>query len=156
MAQSKLGSNSQTLFAFFYCLLNVVSLILLFAIIETGCDPEKTQNSHFSIENNLNANIICLPGYNYPDLNMNFTNRQAIILKLGQFEVEAMKTKVVDTLGLCEKEVWDKVIKHIMLMLFVLDKDKFIKGSKLEDALLERYYFSYDQLLKCNGVIAIR
>lgn len=135
---------------------NVASLLFLFALMPIGCISDKTQNSHFKIENKLNASIVCLPGYNYPDLSMNFTNKQSILQKLGQFEVEGMKTKEVDTLGLCTKEVWDKVIKHSMLMLFVLDKDKFMNGTNLEDALLERYYFSYEQLLKSNGMITIR
>jgi hypothetical protein len=135
---------------------NVVALVLLFALIQTGCTSDKTNDQRFSIGNKLNSSIICLPGYNYPDRNINYLSKQFILLKLGQFEVEAMKTKVIDTLGLCNKEVWDNTIKHSMLTLFVLDKDKFMNGTNLEDALLERYYFSYDQLLKCNGMITIR
>jgi len=40
-------------------------------------------------------------------------------------------------------------------MLFTFDAEKLKTADKLEDALLERYYFSYVQLTKTNGLITI-
>jgi hypothetical protein len=133
-----------------------VLLLLLLSVLHLACNPDQGPNSRFRIENKLNTSIVCMPGYNYPNLNMNFTGKQALLEKLGQYELKSGENKLTDTLGLCNKEVWDKTIKHSMLMIFVLDKEKLIKATRLEDALLERYYFTYEQLLKCNGVITLR
>jgi len=103
----------------------------------------------------MGKNVVCLLGYNYPDLSFGFTSKEAIMAKMKMFEISANQTKEIDTLGLCDREVWDDKIKHSMLMLFVLDKDKLAGAAKLEDALIERYYFSYIQITKAHGLINI-
>ena len=98
---------------------------------------------------------MCILGYNYPDLNFDFTSKQAIMANISRFEIDADQTKPVDTLGLCRKNSWDKYVKKNMLMVFIFDKDKLASAGKLEDALIERYYFSYVQLMNVSGVIRV-
>jgi hypothetical protein len=131
----------------FYCLFLIV-------VIMVACKSNSGDNK-VRIENKLNKNIVCVLGYNYPDLNLAFINKQVIVGDMGRFQVLKGQTRIIDTIGLCDKEVWDKTIKHNMLMLFTFDAEKLKAGDKLEDALLERYYFSYVQLTKTNGLITI-
>ena len=120
-----------------------------------GCNTTSTDNAKVRIENKLNKNIVCVLGYNCPDLNLAFINKQVIVGDIGRFNIPKGQTRIIDTIGLCDKEVWDKTIKHNMLMLFTFDTEKLKNGDKLEDALIERYYFSYIQLIKTNGLITI-
>jgi len=119
-----------------------------------GCNNSSTSLDKVKIENKLNKSIVCVLGYNYPDLNLGFINKQSVLTNI-KFEINAGQTKELDTLGLCQKATWDKYIKHNMLMLFVFDKDKLQTVDKVEDALTERYYFSYIQLMKTNGIITV-
>jgi len=128
--------------------------VIIVSIFIAGCTNNSTNNK-VRIENKLNKNIVCVLGYNYPDLNLAFINKQVIVGDMGRFQVPEGQTRIIDTVGLCDKEVWDKTIKHNMLMLFTFDADKLKTADKLEDALLERYYFSYVQLTKTNGLITI-
>jgi len=128
-------------------------LIIAVSLFIAGCKNNSSNGSNAKIENKLNKNIICVLGYNYPDLNLTFTNKQTILN--NRFDIPAGQTKEIDTLSLCNKAMWDKTIKHSMLMLFVFDKDKLAGTDKLEDALIARYYFTYVQLMKTNGVITV-
>lgn len=131
--------------------------IVTFSLLLAGCKSSSTTDDNIRISNKTDKNIVCLLGYNYPDLSFNFTSKQAILAKMDKFEVDGGQSKAIDTLGLCNKEIWDKHIKDgSMLMLFVFDKDKLASSDKLEDALLERYYFSFIQLMKTNGLITIK
>lgn len=124
----------------------------IFLLAVSGCKNNSSVNDAVRIENKLHKNIVCILGYNYPDLTLNFIAGKA---NDNRFEIDSGKTIAIDTLGLCNKTTWDKYIKHNMLMLFVFDKNKLAPTGKPEDALLERYYFSYSQLMKLNGVITI-
>lgn len=131
-------------------------LFLLFitsSIFIVACNDGSSAGGNVKIENKFNKNIICILGYNYPDLTFSFTSKQAVLN--NKFEIPASQVKEIDTLALCKKDNWDKTIKHSMLMLFVFDKDKLTSADKLEDALIGRYYFSYAQLMKTNGVITV-
>jgi hypothetical protein len=130
--------------------------VILLSFFISGCKNHSSPNDKIEIENKLDKNIVCILGYNYPDLKLNFTSTQTLLANCSRFEIEAGKINDIDTLGLCNKNVWDANIKHTMLMLFVFDKDKLTKTNKLEDALIERYYFTYIQLMKINGVITIK
>ena len=130
-------------------------LLFIFSLYFARCTQSSTDVGKVKVENKLTKNTVCILGYNYPDLSFKFTSKQAIMAKVSQFEIDANQDKTIDTIGLCKKEVWDDKIKHSMLMLFVFDKDKLATVDKLEDALLERYYFSYQQLQKTNGVITL-
>ena len=131
----------------------VFCLILFSAFV--ACKSGASDNDKVKIENKTSKPIVCVLGYNYPELTLGFISKEALQNKSGLLSVDAIQTKEIDTLGLCKKETWDNTIKHSMLMLFVFDKDKLTKTDKLEDALMRRYYFSYAQLMKTNGVIII-
>ncbi len=128
---------------------------VVFSLLLNGCTTNQSLDNHVKITNKLQKNIVCIVGYNYPDLSFKFTSKQAVMASGDKFEIAAGQEKVIDTLGLCNKETWDKYIKKSMLMVFVFDKDKLATSDKLEDALLERYYFSYVQLTKINGIITV-
>ena|ERR1700739_2629105 len=136
---------------------NILFCFIAVSLLLIGCKSNSATDDNVRISNKTNKNIVCLLGYNYPDLSFNFTNKQAVLAKMDKFEIDGGQSKAIDTLGLCNKEIWDKHIKDgSMLMLFVFDKDKFASSDKLEDALLERYYFSFIQLMKTNGLITIK
>ena len=136
--------------------------LLLFSFF-LACKSGSSDENKIRIENKTNKNVVCVLGYNYPDLSLNFIDKKAVFSKTELHdsyvlsnEVEQGGTpKVIDTLGLCKKSVWDNTIKHSMLMLFVFDIDKLAKSDKPDDALIRRYYFSYAQLMKTNGIITI-
>ena len=136
--------------------------LILFSVF-IACKSGSSDENKIRIENKTNKNIACVLGYNYPDLSLGFINKKALFSKtelhdsyvLSSEVEQGSKPKVIDTLGLCKKEVWDNTIKHSMLMLFVFDIDKLAKADKPEDALMRRYYFTYTQLMKTNGVIII-
>jgi hypothetical protein len=125
------------------------------SVIIIACKSGSSGENKIKIENKTNKAIVCVLGYNYPDLTLEFTNKQDLQTKESLLNVDGAQTKEIDTLGLCKKEVWDNTIKHSMLMLFVFDKNKLEKTDKLDDALVRRYYFSYAQLIKTNGIITI-
>ncbi|HTB06205.1 MAG TPA: hypothetical protein VK806_04565 [Bacteroidia bacterium] len=130
-------------------------LFFLASIFLFSCTQSSMDDGKVRVVNKLGKNTVCILGYNYPDLSFGFVSKQDIISKMNQFEVDTNQNKEIDTLGLCKKEVWDSKIKHSMLMLFVFDKDKLAGADKLEDALLERYYFSYQQLQHAKGIITL-
>jgi hypothetical protein len=130
------------------------SLFILFFFL-LSCNQPGVESGKVKVVNKLNRNIVCLLGYNYPDLSFGFTSKQSVMAKANQFEIGVNQNKEVDTLGLCKKKVWDSNIKHSMLMLFVFDKNKLSSSDKLEDALIEREYFTYEQLMKTNGIITV-
>jgi len=132
----------------------VFSCIVLFSAF-IACKSGSPDENKIRIENKTNKNIICVLGYNYPDLTLGFTSKLVLQAKGNLLNVDASQTKEIDTLGLCKKSVWDNTIKHSMLMLFVFDTDKLAKSDKPDDALIRRYYFSYAQLMKTNGIITI-
>jgi hypothetical protein len=135
----------------------LITCLVTLTLLIAGCKSNSAADDNVKISNKTNKNIVCLLGYNYPDLSFSFTNKQAVLAKLDKFEVDGGQSKAIDTLGLCNKEIWDKHIKDgSMLMLFVFDKNKLASADKLEDALLERYYFSFIQLMKTNGLITIK
>jgi hypothetical protein len=142
--------------------IGVISLLIV------GCKSNSPGGDNIKIENKFNKNIICVLGYNYPNLSLDFINKKALQAKtelhdsyVMSSEIEVGTTKVIDTLGLCNKEIWNKTIKHSMLMLFVFDKEKLFGTNtvpavgKIEDALIGRYYFTYDQVMKTKGVITV-
>ncbi|MGP8217505.1 MAG: hypothetical protein ACLQQ4_18195 [Bacteroidia bacterium] len=133
-------------------------LFLYFTVLSigiAGCKSNSQGGDKVKIDNKLDKSIVCILGYNYPDLGFKFTSKEAILANSKLFEIAAGQTKEIDTLGLCDKETFDKNIKQNLLMLFVFDKDKLATATKLDDALTERYYFTYVQLMKTNGVITI-
>ncbi len=131
--------------------LKIFAAALCFIVI--GCS-RRPEGNKIQIENKLNKNIICLLGYNYPDLTFKFLDKR-ILKNLPQFAVSPKETKAIDTLGLCDKQIWDTHIHYNLLMLFVFDKDKVLAGATLEGALINRYYFSYFQVMNTNGVIKV-
>lgn len=136
---------------------NIIFYFIAASLLLIGCKRNSATDDNVRISNKTSKNIVCLLGYNYPDLSFSFTNKQVVLAKMDKFEVDGGQSKAIDTLGLCNKEIWDKHIKDgSMLMLFVFDKDKLASADKLEDALLERYYFSFIQLMKTNGLITIK
>ncbi len=120
-----------------------------------GCKPTPASNDNVKIENKLSKNIVCILGYNYPDLTLNFTSTKFLLANTNRFEISPGQTKDIDTLGLCQKNAWDKNIKKSMLMVFIFDSGKLASVNKPEDALIERYYYTYVQLQKINGVIVV-
>jgi hypothetical protein len=120
-----------------------------------GCKNNSSLKGKVIIANKLHKNIVCFLGYNYPDLKLNFTNKQKILANLKRFEIDTDQSNEVDTIGLCQKGLWNKYIKQNLLMLFVFDRDKLKNANKLEDALIERRYYSFSQLMKVNGVITV-
>ena len=130
--------------------------IVAFSFLMAGCKSNSPKADGVRIANKTTKNIVCVLGYNYPDLSFSFTSKQAILAKSELLAIDAGETKAIDTLGLCNQAVWNNTIQKSMLMLFVFDKDKLASTDKLEDALLERYYFSYIQLMKTKGYITIK
>jgi hypothetical protein len=128
----------------------IFSVTLLLFII--GC---KRHDDKIKVKNKLGKTVICVLGYGYPDLKLNFTNKQALLADTNLLQIDSDQTKELDTIGLCRKDVWDKYVKQSLLMLIVFDKKKLIHSKKLDDAVLERYYFSYTQLIKDKGVIVV-
>ncbi len=128
---------------------------IAFSLLIAGCKSNAAADK-VKIKNTTDKNLVCVLGYNYPDLTFSFTSKQALLAKMDLLGVGAGQTKEIDTLGMCKQEVWDNNIKHSMLMLMVFDKDKLSSSDKLEDALVERYYFTYVQLMKTKGVITIK
>jgi hypothetical protein len=131
------------------------SSALLLSLFIYGCSNSPQSDDKVKIENKLHKNIVCILGYDYPNLKLDFTNKQFLLANCNRFEIDTGKINAIDTLGLCKKDVWNTYIKHNMLMLFVFDKDKLTPSDKLEDALIERYYFTYIQLMKINGNITV-
>jgi hypothetical protein len=103
----------------------------------------------------LGKSIICVFGYNYPDMNLDFTSKAALLADSTLLQIDSNQIKELDTMGLGKREVWDKYVKQSLLMLVVFDKAKLLKAKKLDDALLERYYFSYKQVINNKGVIVV-
>ena len=130
-------------------------LIFTLSLLLFSCTQSSTDDGKVRVVNKLGKNTVCILGYNYPDLSFGFVSKQTIMTKINQFGVDTNQNKEIDTLGLCKKEIWDSKIKHSMLMLFVFDKNKLANADKLEDALLERYYFSYQQLQHAKGIITL-
>lgn len=119
------------------------------------CGCKKNVPDRIKVENRLGKKVICILGYNYPDLDVNFTSKNALLADTGLLQVDTNEIKEIDTLGLCKKDVWNKYVKQSLLMLFVFDEKKLAHTKELEDALVERYYFSYTQLVKDKGVIIV-
>ena len=128
-------------------------LCVIFFLICCGCKNKSPDR--IRVENRLGKKVICVLGYNYPDLKLNFINKKDLLADTDFFLVDTNEVKEVDTLGLCKKDVWNNYVKQSLLMLIVFDKDKLIHAKKLEDALVERYYFSYTQIVKDKGVIVV-
>jgi len=133
----------------------LLSTTLLFSLLLSGCKTNPPILTKIRIENNLHNNIVCILGYNYPDLSFKFTSKQALVNNNSWFEIDSGQTKAIDTLGLCKKNVWDNYVKKSLLIVFVFDKDKFATCNKLEEALIETQYFSYAQLMASEGIIHI-
>jgi hypothetical protein len=128
---------------------------LLFSLFLSGCKTNPPPLTKIRIENKLHKNIVCILGYNYPDLSFKFTSKQALVDNNSWFEIDSGQTKAIDTLGLCKKNVWDNYVKKSLLIVFIFDKDKFATSDKLEDALIETQYYTYAQLMATNGIISI-
>jgi hypothetical protein len=120
-----------------------------------GCKNNAHVDTKIKVRNKLDKKVICILGYNYPDLKLDFTSKEALLSDTILFQIDTNQIKELDTLGLCKKDTWNKYVKQSLLMLFVFDKKKLVHAKTLEDALLERYYFSYTQLLKDKGVIVV-
>lgn len=128
-----------------------VFVILVFI----GCKNNRDMAPGIKIRNKLGKRIICIFGYNYPDLGLKFISRGALLADSNLFQFDSGEVKELDTLGLVKKDVWDKHVKSGLLELFVFDKKKLVNAKLPEDALLERYYFSYTQVLKRKGIIEV-
>jgi hypothetical protein len=126
-----------------------------FFLFTCGCKNKAHIPYNIKIDNKLGKKIVCVFGYNYPDLSLTFTSKEALLADTNLFQFDSGQIKELDTLGLCKKEVWDKYVTKSLLMLIVFDKKKLVHAKKLEDALLERYYFSYIQAVKDSGVIVV-
>jgi hypothetical protein len=127
----------------------------VFSLFTIGCKNKTPMDNRIKIQNKLDKKIICVLGYNYPDLKLSFTSKQALLGDTDLFQFDSGQIKELDTLGLCKKDVWDRYVTKSLLMLIVFDKKKLVHAKKLEDALLERYYFSYIQAVKDSGVIVV-
>ena len=122
----------------------------------SGCKKHLADEDKLRVENKLNKKIVCVLGYNYPDIKLNFTNKKALLEDTDLLQIDTGQTKVIDTTaGLCKKDVWNSCVKQSLLMLFVFDANKLMYAKTLEDALIERYYFSYTQLLKDKGIVVV-
>ena len=107
------------------------------------------------VENKLGKKIICVLGYNYPDTDLTFTSKEYLLADTGFSQLDSNQIKELDTIGLCKKDTWNKYVKQSLLMLIVFDKKKLLHAKKLEDAVIERYYFSYAKLIKDKGLIVV-
>jgi hypothetical protein len=126
---------------------------IMFSLFIWGC--KNNVPDRIKVENRLSKNIICVFGYNYPDLNMNYTSKQALLADSTFLQIDTNQIKELDTLGLCKKDVWNKHVRQSLLMLVIFDKKKLIHVKNMEDAVLERYYLSYSQLIKDKGLIVV-
>lgn len=136
--------------------MNMKKLFLLgivFSFFIGGC--KNNSPGKIRVENRLHKKIICILDYNYPDTSLTFTNKQALLADSNRLQIDTNQIKEVDTIGLCKKNVWDNCVKQSLLMLIVFDEKKLVHAKKPEDALIERYYFSYGQLMKDKGVIVV-
>jgi len=131
----------------------LVSVAIL--LVAVGCKRHPAAEGNIRVENKLNKKIICILGYNYPNLKLDFTTPHELLADSNLFQVDTNQIKELDTLGLCKKDTWNKYVKQSLLMLFVFDKKKLAHAKTPEDALMERYYFSYTQLLSDKGVIVV-
>ena len=107
------------------------------------------------VENKLGKKIICVFAYNYPDTDLSFTNKGYLLADTGFCQLDSSQIKELDTLGLCKKDNWDKYVKQSLLMLIVFDKKKLLHVKDINDAVLERYYFSYAKLIEDKGLIVV-
>ncbi len=129
-------------------------VIFLFSFFVIGCKNNSGDNK-VKIENKTNGRIICLFSYDYPNLNIGLLNQITLVsADAPKFTISPNEIKEVDTLGLCNKEVWDENIKHGMLIVFVIAPNK-IPQKDQPDNSTRRYYFTHEQLMKNNGIITI-
>jgi hypothetical protein len=133
----------------------LVLFCISFCLFIVGCKNNKPSLDKIKVENKLDKNIVCILGYNYPDLKLNFTNPKTLLADTNLFQIDSNQIKELDTLGLCKKDTWNKYVKQSLLMLFVFDKKKLAHAKTPEDALIERYYFSYIQLINDKGIIVV-
>lgn len=124
-------------------------------LIANGCKNHSSDTMRMKVENKLGKKVICILGYDYPNLKLDFTSKEALLADTNLFLIDTNQIKQLDTLGLCKKDTWNRYVKQSLLMLFVFDEKKLLHAKTLEDALVERYYFSYTQLIKEKGVIVV-
>ena len=87
-------------------------LFILFSPLLNACIKTTYEKDKIKVNNKLPEKIICIFGYNYPDLKLNFTSKEALLKDSNLFRVNEEETKTIDTLGLCKKEIWKKYIKQ--------------------------------------------
>ena len=99
-------------------------LPLILFVVLYACTAEPNTDWKVKIENKTRDNLVCVLGYNYPDLSLSFIDKKAILAKGEQFEIEVCRSKVIEHIGLMQKrECGISTIKDgNMLMLIVFDK----------------------------------
>jgi len=132
---------------FLYC--------FFFFLFTGGCKNGAPLPDKIKVDNKLGKKIVCVFGYDYPDTSLNFTSKQALLADTNLLQIDSNQIKELDTVGLCKKDTWDTHVKQSLLMLVVFDKKKLIHAKNIEDAVLQRYYFSYMQLINDKGVIVV-
>jgi len=98
---------------------------------------------------------MCQLLFTYPDLAIPKDTKDVLFANPIS-EVDTGNTNSIKELELRNKDVWNRCVKNNMLMLLVYDKEKLASSAEPEDALIERYYFSYIQLEQLNWVVNVK
>lgn len=133
---------------------NKLLVVLLLPLLAFKCMNKKTKASIVEVENQLSANIFCVPGFHYPDSSLSFTNKGRILANEATLFVAANNKVKLFYKPLCEKEYWQAVVKSDRLQVFVFE-ESIIREKEWDEIASKRLYirrlvYSYDDIVN-NG-----
>jgi len=130
--------------------------ILLVSLFMVGCTQKREIKGNIKIENKTDSTINCFIGCDFPDTNLGLTEQIGIFIPASRIKslIKPHQVKEIDSIGLCDKEIWDQAVKNNVLVVLVIGLKHSNDNSM--NGLISRYYFNYEQVVSHNGILPIQ
>lgn len=131
--------------------LAIVALLPLFAF---KCISKKMRENFIEVNNQLPANVYCVPNFNYPDTTLSFTSKEKILANDSIYYVGSSNSKRLFYIDLCKIETWKRVVKSDTIQIFVFEekviKEKAWNEINANNLYLRRLTYAYNDIVN-NG-----
>ncbi|AEV99392.1 hypothetical protein A4D02_26510 [Niastella koreensis] len=135
----------------------ILVFLLLLPLLAFKCHRVK---NYIEVENQLNQNVFCLPGFNYPDTSLVQFDRHDILANDAVFFVKSAQKQRLFYEYLCVKSAWRQCMAKDTLLVFVIAektmRDSSWSSINSNNLYLRRLVYSYDDILNNGSKITIK
>lgn len=132
--------------------------VLLLPLLASTC--KKKWEYYIEVENQLEQNVFCLPGFNYPDTSLVYFRKDVILANDVVFYLKSAQKGRLFFEKLCYNGTWKRMLANDTLQVFIIPektlKDISWDSINSNHLYLRRLVYSYTDIINNGCKISIR